>query len=481
MSGLCYNRRFMGEELLLRGGTIVTASETFEADLLVRDGRIASVGQSLSTTGEIRDVSGLSVMPGGIDTHVHLEHPVDRIGIETADDFFSGSIAAACGGTTTLVDFALQRKGDDLERVSTERAELAGGKSIVDFGLHIILTDIREETPSQMRRAVEQGFTSFKIYMTYADKYVDDASLLRILETNAACGGLTYLHCENDCAVTHLISSHLSRGDTEARFHAPSRPSVVEAEATYRAIALAEITGAPICIAHVTSERALGNIEKARYEGAQVVSETCPQYLLLTDACYHNAEEAAKYVCTPPIRSEENQRALWQGLRRGSIQQVASDHAPFRFQDQKLGPSDFTKIPNGVPGIETRLALLYSKGVSEGRLSPNRFVQLVATNPAKMFGLYPRKGSLAVGADADIVVMDPGRTVSLRHDELHHDVDYTPYEGMDVTGVPVMTVSRGRIVSENGQIQGDVEALRGRGELIARKPIPSELDLSAIF
>ena len=208
-------------------------------------------------------------MPGGIDTHVHLEHPVDRIGIETADDFFSGSVAAACGGTTTLVDFALQRKGDDLEKVSTERAELAGGKSIVDFGLHIILTDIREETPRQMTRAVEQGFTSFKIYMTYADKYVDDASLLRILETNAASGGLTYLHCENDCAVTHLIHSHLSRGDTEARFHAPSRPPIVEAEATYRAIALAEITRAPICIAHVTSERALGNIEKARYEGAQ--------------------------------------------------------------------------------------------------------------------------------------------------------------------------------------------------------------------
>ena len=317
--------------------------------------------------------------------------------------------------------------------------------------------------------------------MTYADKYVDDASLLRILETNAACGGLTYLHCENDCAVTHLISSHLSRGDTEARFHAPSRPPVVEAEATYRAIPLAEITGAPICIAHVTSERALGNIEKARYEGAQVVSETCPQYLLLTDACYHNAEEAAKYVCTPPIRSEENQRALWQSLRRGSIQQVASDHAPFRFQDQKLGPSDFTKIPNGVPGIETRLALLYSKGVSEGRLSPNRFVQLVATNPAKMFGLYPRKGCSRWGPTRISSSWTPA--VPSRCGTTSCTTMWTtqPYEGMDVTGVPVMTVSRGRIVSENGQIQGDVEALRGRGELIARKPIPSELDLSAIF
>ena len=466
---------------MLRGGTIVTASETFEADLLIRDGRIAAVGTSLTTIGEIRDVLRRFVMPGGIDTHVHLEHPVDRIGIETADDFFSGSVAAACGGTTTIVDFALQRKGDDLEKVSTERAELAGKKSILDFGLHIILTDIREETPSQMRQAVEQGFTSFKIYMTYADKHVDDASLLRILETNADSGGLTYLHCENDCAVSHLIHSHLSRSDTQARFHAPSRPPIVEAEATYRAMALAEIAGAPICIAHVTSERALVNIEKARYEGAQVVSETCPQYLMLTDACYHDADEAAKYVCTPPIRSEENQRALWQGLRRGSIQQVASDHAPFRFADQKIGPSDFTKIPNGVPGIETRLSLLYSKGVSEGRLSPNRFVQLVSTNPAKMFGLYPRKGSLAVGADADIVVMDPARTVELRHEDLHHEVDYSPYEGFEVTGVPVMTISRGRIVSENGQVQGDPEGLRGRGELIARKPVPAELDLSAIF
>ena len=370
-------------EWLLKGGTLVTASESFAADVLIRDGRIAAVGESLSTTGETRDVSGLLVMPGGIDTHVHLEHPIDRIGIETADDFFSGSVAAACGGTTTLVDFALQRKGDDLEKVSLERAELADGKSIVDFGLHVILTDIREETPSQMRRAVEQGFSSFKIYMTYADKRIDDASLLRVLETNAASGGLTYLHCENDCAVSHLIHSHLSRGETEARYHAPSRPPIVEAEATYRAIALAEITRAPICIAHVTSKRALVNIERARYEGAQVVSETCPQYLLLTDACYDQADEAAKYVCTPPIRSEDNQRALWQGLRRGSIQQVASDHAPFRFADQKLGPSDFTKIPNGVPGIETRLSLLYSKGVSEGKLSPNRFVSARLNQPGE--------------------------------------------------------------------------------------------------
>lgn len=459
----------------------MTASEEFDADLLIRDGRIAALGRHLETDGEIKDVSGLLVMPGGIDTHVHLEHPIDRIGIETADDFFTGSVAAACGGTTTLVDFALQRKGDELEPVVLARRALADEKSIIDFGLHVILTDIREETPAQMRRVIDLGFTSFKIYMTYADKYVDDASLLRILETNAAAGGLTYLHCENDCAVSHLIHSHLSRGETEARFHAPSRPPVVEAEATYRAIALAEITGARICIAHVTSKRALENIERARYEGAQVVSETCPQYLTLTDACYSHADEAAKYVCTPPIRSVDNQEALWDGLRRGSIQQVASDHAPFGFQDQKLGATDFTKIPNGVPGVETRLSLLYARGVASGLLSRSRFVQLVSTNPAKMFGLYPQKGSLGVGADADLVVFDPTQESEIRHTELHHDVDYTPYEGMALQGVPVMTFSRGRLVCEDGDLVDAATSLKGRGEFVVRRPVPEDLDFSALF
>lgn len=467
-------------ELLLKGGRLVTASEEFEADLLVRDGRIAAIGTSLSTEGEVREVSGLLVMPGGIDTHVHLEHPIDRIGIETADDFFSGSVAAACGGTTTLVDFALQRRGDDLRTVADRRRELAGSKSVVDFGLHIILTDIREDLPEQMRWAVDQGFTSFKIYMTYADKHVDDAGLLRVLETNADSGGLTYLHCENDCAVTHLIHSHLERNESAARYHAPSRPPLVEAEATYRAIVLAEITRAPICIAHVTSETALEHIERARYRGGQVVSETCPQYLLLDESCYQHAEEAAKYVCTPPIRSEQHQRALWQGLRRGSINQIASDHAPFRFEGQKLGAPDFTKIPNGVPGVETRLPLLYSAGVASSRLTANRFVQLVSTNPAKMFGLYPRKGSLSIGADADIVVFDPAKTTEIKHQNLHHDVDYTPYEGMNIQGGVVLTLSRGRVLAENGKPASEMERLRGRGEFVARTPVGSA-DLAAIF
>ena len=469
------------QELLLKGGRLVTASEEFDADLLVRNGRIAAVGHDLSSTGEVRDVSGMFVMPGGIDTHVHLEHPIDRIGIETADDFYSGSLAAACGGTTTLVDFALQRKGDDVEKVARARAELAGSKAVIDYGLHVILTDIRPETPEQMARAIGEGFTSFKIYMTYADKRVDDASLLLVLETNAAAGGLTYLHCENDCAVSHLIHSHLSQGHTAARFHAPSRPPIVEAEATFRAIALAEITGAPICIAHVTSKRALEVIERARHEGARVVSETCPQYLTLEHSCYDDPDEAPKYVCTPPIRSEDNQRALWEGIRHGSIQQVASDHAPFRYKDQKVGAADFTKIPNGVPGIETRLSLLYAKGVATGKLSRQRFVQLVAANPARMFGLYPRKGTLAVGADADLIVFDPRREGPIRHDELHHDVDYTPYEGMELAGAPTLTLSRGRIVAERGAPVGDEEMLRGRGSFVARNPVPSDLDLSAIF
>ena len=468
------------KELLLKNCHLVTASDEFEADLLIRDGRIAAIGNQLTTTGTTYDLHGLFVMPGGIDTHVHLEHPIDRIGISTADDFFTGSVAAACGGTTTIIDFALQRRGDDLVKVSEERRTLAEKKSVIDFGLHVILTDVREETPSQMKQVIESGFTSFKIYMTYADKRVNDADLLRILETNANLGGLTYLHCENDCAVTHLIQSHLNKDQIGARYHAPSRPPIIEAEATYRAIVLAEITGAPICIAHVTSTQALQVIERARYSGGQVVSETCPQYLVLDETCYDHAQEAPKFVCTPPIRSNANQQALWEGLRRGSIQQVASDHAPFNFKNQKLGPPDFTKIPNGVPGIETRLMILYSEGVSTGRLSPTRFVQLVSTNPAKMFGLYPRKGSLSIGADADIVVMDPKQKTKINFSSLHHNVDYTPYEDMQVTGVPVLTISRGQILFEKGRLVKSATEFRGRGQFVEREPFSSNIDLSAI-
>jgi dihydropyrimidinase len=298
---------------------------------------------------------------------------------------------------------------------------------------------------------------------------VRDDALIRILQATAQHGGLVYLHCENDCAVTHLIQRHLGRGDTGPLFHARSRPSSVEAEATYRAIMLAEVAGAPICVAHVTSAEAATHVGAAREGGQPVVCETCPQYLTLTEEVYDPSRgfEAAKYVCSPPIRSARHREALWSALTIGAIQQVASDHAPFRFADQKKqGEDDFTRIPNGLPGIETRLPLLFTEGVRTGRITASRFVELVSTNPAKIFGMYPQKGSFEIGADADLIVIDPDIEVELNPAALHSAVDYSPYEGTRVSGFPTWTISRGEIIAEHGK----PSTARGRGRLVERTP-----------
>ena len=413
------------------------------------------------------DATGHLVMPGGIDTHVHLAHPIDRMGIETADDFYSGTVAAACGGVTTIIDFALQRRGDGLTEAVERRRRQARGEAVIDYGFHIIVTDARPEILAEIPACIEAGFPSFKIYMTYSDKIVRDDALLKILEVTATAGGLVYLHCENDCAINHLIDRFLAAGKTQPAFHASSRPPLVEDEATYRAIMLAELTGAPICIAHVTSAAAMGHVGEARARGLPVVCETCPQYLVLTESEYRceRGFEAAKFVCSPPLREAEHGEVLWGGLFDGRIQQVASDHAPFDFAEQKQrGRDDFTSIPNGLPGIETRLPLLFSEGVDKGRISVNQFVALVATNPAKIFGLHPRKGSLQEGADADLVLIDPQREVEIDHARLHSRVDYNPYQGRRLRGVPTLTWSRGEVVSRLGEPAGE----RGRGELLSR-------------
>ena len=459
----------MSNDLLLRGGTLVTATDTYEADLLVCDGRISNIGEGLSADCEILDVSGKLVIPGAIDTHTHLAHEIGRLGLATADDFHSGTIAAACGGVTTIVDFAVQHRGESLEQALENRLPDAEGKAVIDFGFHIILTDVSEDILREIPHSIEMGCPSFKIYMTYRDKIVDDSGLLKVLEQSAEHGGLVYVHCENDCAVTHLIDKSLSHGEVAPRFHAHSRPPLVEGEATNRALALAELVGAPICVAHVTAAESLERIEAARYRGVSAFCETCPQYLVLTDDRYaaDHGFDAAKFVCSPPLRDETHRQALWGGLRRGSIQQVSSDHAPFRFTDQKeLGRKDFTKIPNGLPGIENRVALLFSEGVSTGRLSLNRFVALVSTNPAKLFGLYPTKGSLVIGADADLAVIDPGCEQIIDYRKLHHQVDYSPYDGMCLRGVPVLTIARGMIVSRDGQ----PTISTGRGRFVPRRP-----------
>ena len=454
-------------ELLIAGGTVVTADRMEPGDVLISHGRIAAVGSGLRTSGEVLDVPGHWVMPGGIDTHTHIAHPIDRLGITTADDFFTGTLAGACGGVTTILDFSLQRRGESLLLARDRRLAEIEPDAVIDYGFHTIVTDVRDDVLDEIPHLIEDGFPSFKVYMTYGDKIVDDAGLLRLLEVTGKHGGLVYVHCENDCAVTHLIERHLAAGRTGPAFHAPSRPPAVEAEATHRAIMLAGLAGAPLCIAHVTSAGAARHVADARERGEPVVAETCPQYLVLDDSVYDpdGGFEVAKFVCSPPMRAAKHRDALWDAMVAGSIQQVSSDHAPFRYHDQKTtGRGDFTRIPNGLPGIETRLPLLLTAGVKSGRLSPQRFVELTATGPARIFGLYPRKGTLDVGADADVIVVDPDAEVEIDAAMLHSAVDYSPYQGMKVAGFPAWTLSRGDVIVE----RGEPVAGRGRGRLVAR-------------
>jgi dihydropyrimidinase len=460
----------MPNELLIRGGTLVTATDTMAGDLLIRDGKIVEIGSGFEPSSRTIDATGKIVLPGGIDTHVHLSHPIDALGIKTADNFHTGTVAAACGGTTTIIDFALQRPGDSLAQTRQRRLSEVDSEAVIDYGLHTIVTDVRDETIAEVGPSVHEGFPSFKLMMTYAGKRLDDAALLKVMEAAAANGGICYLHCENDAAVTHLVRRHLDRGETGPYYHAKSRPASVEAEATHRAICLAELVGAPICIAHVTNSGAANVIANAREKGLPVVSETCPQYLTLTEEVFDLAHgfEAAKFVCSPPMRQQSHKDHLWKTLRSGEIQQVASDHAPFRFSDQKtLGRDNFTRIPNGLPGIETRLPLLFTSGVKADRIDLSRFVELVSTNPAKIFGMYPEKGSLDIGTDADIIVIEPEREVTINHEMLHSAMDYSPYEGMCVSGFPTWTISGGEIIVEGG----DPQVQRGRGKLVRRSRI----------
>lgn len=463
-------------ELLIAGGTVVTADRMERADVLVRDGRIAAVGPnpfagdpSSHGAAHIIDATGHWVMPGGIDTHTHIAHPIDRLGISTADDFYTGTVAGACGGVTAFIDFSIQRRGESMLHARDRRLAEIEPDAIIDYGFHTIVTDVRDDVIDEVPVLIEDGFPSFKVYMTYGDKIVDDAGLIRLLEATGTSGGLVYVHCENDCAVTHLIERHLSAGKTGPAYHAPSRPPEVEAEATDRAIMLAGLAGAPLCIAHVTSTGAARHVAHARARGQPVAAETCPQYLVLDDSVYDpdGGFEVAKFVCSPPMRAAEHRHVLWDALAAGSIQQVSSDHAPFRYRDQKTkGRGNFTRIPNGLPGIETRLPLLFACGVKAGRLSPQQFVAVTATNPARIFGLHPRKGTLDVGADADLIVMNPDAEVEIDAAALHSAVDYSPYQGMRAC-FPTWTLSRGEVIVE----RGEPVARRGRGRRAVRSPI----------
>src|SRR5215213_9164438 len=441
--------------LLIKNGTIVTASDFYTGDVLVEGERISTIGTSLDVAADqVIDATGKYVLPGGIDVHTHLDMPFG--GTTSADDFESGTIAAAHGGTTTIVDFAIQYKGQTLHHAWDTWMKKADGRAVIDYGFHMIITELSDQVEQEMDALVSQGVTSFKLFMAYPGVFMlDDASIFRALLRTGQNGGTICMHAENGGVIDVLVKKALADGKTAPKYHALTRPARAEAEATHRAIALAEIAEVPVYIVHLSSAEALEMVTEARDRGLPAYAETCPQYLFLS---YDNYEEpefnGAKYVTSPPLRDRAKQDQLWRGLAFNDLQCISTDHCPFCMKEKRLGENDFSKIPNGAPGIETRMSLVYDGGVRPGRISLNRFVELTSTSPAKIFGLFPRKGTIAPGSDADIVIFDPQRTQKLGVGTLHMKVDYNPYEGREVTGVTETVISRGHVVIDNGKFVG---------------------------
>ncbi len=458
--------------ILIKNGTIVTATDQYVGDVLVEGEKISAIGvseiglSSLRSVDRVIDATGKYVLPGGIDVHTHMDMPFG--GTTSADDFETGTIAAAHGGTTTIVDFAIQYKGQRLHDAWDAWMKKADGKAAIDYGFHMIMTDLTDQVEDEMDSLVRQGVTSFKLFMAYPGVFMmDDASIFRALLRTGKNGGTICMHAENGGVIDVLVKKALAEGKTAPKYHALTRPARAEAEATHRAIALAEIADVPIYIVHLSAAEALEMVTEARDRGLPAYAETCPQYLFLS---YDNYEEpgfeGSKYVMSPPLRMKDTQDRLWRGLAGNDLQAISTDHCPFCMKEKHLGDGDFSKIPNGAPGVETRMSLVYDGGVRTGKISMNRFVELTSTSPAKIFGLFPKKGTIAPGSDADIVIFDPNGTQTLSAKTLHMNVDYNPYEGREVTGVTHTVLSRGKVVIDAGNFVGKA----GAGLFIKRSP-----------
>ncbi len=455
-------------DTVIKNGTVVTATDTYKSDVGITGGRIAAIAESLpaENAGKVIDATGCLVMPGGIDVHTHLDMPFG--GTVSADDFETGTIAAAHGGTTTLIDFAIQYKGQTLKQAWDTWMKKAENKAAIDYAFHCIITDLPDARVEEMKDLVREGVSSFKLFMAYPGVLMlDDASIFRAMTAAGQSGGLICMHAENGGVIDVIVKRALAEGKTAPKYHALTRPTTAEAEATGRAIALAEMAGAPVYIVHLTCNEALERVREARDRGLPAYAETCPQYLFLSlDNFDAPGFEGAKYVFTPPLREKWHQEKLWQGLAKDDLQVVSTDHCPFCYKEQKeLGKGDFTKIPNGGPGIENRLSLVYTGGVHGKRFSANRFVQLVSTAPAKLFGLYPRKGTLAVGSDADVLIFDPNKEETISAKTHHMRVDYSMFEGIKVKGVPRVVLSHGRPVIDGGKFVGRA----GLGQFLKRQ------------
>ncbi|MCX6551605.1 MAG: dihydropyrimidinase [Acidobacteria bacterium] len=448
----------MPDSLRIANGTVVSSTASVRADVLVEGGRIARLlprGEPTPGVGRIVDATDRLVLPGGIDVHTHLDLPVGDF--SSSDDFETGTIAAACGGTTCIIDYATQDRGERLGTALDRWQRKAEGRAVIDYGFHMVVVDLTDDVEREMDAIVAAGVPSFKVFMAYPGRLqIDDGAIVRVLRRTARNGGLTCLHAENGAVIEMLVQEALAAGRVEPRIHALTRPPALEAEATTRGIALAAFADAPLYVVHVSAAGAAHAIADARARGQQVFGETCPQYLALTAEAYEEPGfDGAKYVMSPPLRSRADQEVLWGALGRGEIQTVATDHCPFNMAGQKdRGRHDFSRIPNGAPGIETRLALLYDLGVRSGRLTINRFVDLTSAQPAKLFGLYPRKGAIEAGADADLVVWNPSRAQTLSASTLHMRVDYNPYEGRTVVGAPEMVIAGGEVIVEDGRFAG---------------------------
>jgi dihydropyrimidinase len=454
-------------DTLIVNGTVATASDTFQADIGIENGKITAIGKSLpsANTGKILEASGRLVLPGGIDVHTHLDMPFG--GTTSADDFETGTRAAAFGGTTSIIDFAIQSKGQSLRTAFDTWMKKAESRATIDYAFHCIITDLPDARLEEMNQMVREGVTSFKLFMAYPGVLMlDDASIFKALQTSAKNGAMVCMHAENGSVIDVIVRQALAEGKTAPKYHALTRPTTAEAEAVGRAIALAEMAGAPLYIVHLSCFDALEKVREARDRGLPVYAETCPQYLYLS---LENMDapgfEGAKYVFTPPLREKWNQEKLWAGLKHDQLSVVSTDHCPFCFKEQKeLGKDDFTKIPNGGPGIENRMSLIYSGGVAGGRFNVNRFVELTATTPAKLFGLYPRKGTIAVGSDADVVIFDPKRKHTISAATHHMRVDYSMFEGVTVTGMPDVVISRGKVLVQGNEFFGKA----GSGNFLKR-------------
>src|SRR5436309_7121680 len=453
---------------LIQNGTVVTAKETRKANVLIEGERISQVGLNVTggSNARVIDAAGMYVFPGGIDDHTHLGMPFG--GTTSSDDFETGTRAAGFGGTTSMVDFAIQRRGTRMRDALDTWWKKAEGRATIDYGLHMVVTDLAGAGLEDMDDMVREGVASFKLFMAYPNVLmVDDATIFKALSQTAKNGALICMHAENGSVIDVIIARALAEGKTAPVYHALTRPPRAEAEAVHRAIAMAEIAGSPVYIVHLSSENALNQVREARDRGVPAFAETCPQYLLLSiEELERPNFEGAKYVFTPPLRPKEHLPKLWDGLKNDHLQVVSTDHCPFCFEDQKiLGKDDFSKIPNGGPGIENRLQLLFHHGVNEGRLSLNRFVELVSTTPARLFGLYPRKGELAPGSDADIVIWNPNAEHEISAKTHHMRVDYSMFEGFRVKGNARTVLSRGEVIVDNGTFLGRT----GRGAFLRRE------------